>query len=83
MAPGDTAAVTVSLSQWRTAPYDLEEVITVTAEYLGCGDDPRGVRIDGESVGAVDYDTFTNIQDDHSYEVTFDSGLAPSDWAID
>ena len=47
------------------------------------GNHVLGVLVDGESVGAVESYTFTNVQDNHQLDILFGQGPAPSSWAID
>ena len=47
------------------------------------GNHVLGVLVDGESVGAVESYTFTNVQSNHQLDILFGQGPAPSSWAID
>ena len=47
------------------------------------GNHVLGVLVDGESVGAVESYTFTNVQSNHQLDILFGQGPAPSYWAID
>ena len=47
------------------------------------GNHVLGVMVDGESVGAVESYTFTNVQEGHQLDILFGQGPAPSSWAID